>query len=147
MLPRTQTSLFKTCAQRKAGRRQQARRASPVVCTLPMVPCGSSPVTGFALAYARRKTKRLRRRLCCMGIWFSELATGERRAPHSFFEGKALGTRLATIASDVAKIALPYQSSLTSLDEICQNKCALSVNSSCAPASGVQFCSFGSRVV
>ena len=29
-------------AQRKAGRRQ---RASPAVCTLPMVPCGSSPVT------------------------------------------------------------------------------------------------------
>ena len=25
-LPRTQTSLFKTCAQRKAGRRQRARR-------------------------------------------------------------------------------------------------------------------------
>ena len=46
-----------------------------------------------------------------MGIWFSELAT---------------------IAFDAAKIALAYQSSLTSLDEICQNKCALSVNSSCA---------------
>ena len=30
------------CAQRKAGRRQ---RASPAVFTLPMVPCGSSPVT------------------------------------------------------------------------------------------------------
>ena len=37
-LPRTQTSLFITCAQRKAGRRQ---RASPAVCTLTMVPCGS----------------------------------------------------------------------------------------------------------
>ena len=37
--------------------------ASPVVCTLPMVPCGSSPVTRFALASAMRKTKRLRRRL------------------------------------------------------------------------------------
>ena len=33
------------------------------VCTLPMVPCGSSPVTRFALASAMRKTKRLRRRL------------------------------------------------------------------------------------
>ena len=30
---------MKMCAQRKAGRRQRAR------CTLPMVPCGSSPVT------------------------------------------------------------------------------------------------------
>ena len=50
-LPRTQTSLS-MCAQRKAGRRQ-----------LPMVPCGSSPVTRFALASAMRKTKRLRRRL------------------------------------------------------------------------------------
>ena len=41
-LPRTQTSLslpMKMCAQRKAERRQRAR------CTLPMVPCGSSPVT------------------------------------------------------------------------------------------------------
>ena len=28
-----------------------------------MVPCGSSPVTRFALASAMRKTKRLRRRL------------------------------------------------------------------------------------
>ena len=36
---------------------------SPAVCTLPMVPCGSSPVTRFALASATRKTKRLRRRL------------------------------------------------------------------------------------
>ena len=30
---------------------------------LPMVPCGSSPVTRFALTSAMRKTKRLRRRL------------------------------------------------------------------------------------
>ena len=37
-LPRTQTSLSR--AQRKAGRRL---RASLAVCTLPMVPCGSSP--------------------------------------------------------------------------------------------------------
>ena len=34
--------LSSMCAQRKAGRRQRARFA---VCTLPMVPCGSSPVT------------------------------------------------------------------------------------------------------
>ena len=33
---------MKMCAQRKARRRQ---RASPAVCTLPIVTCGSSPVT------------------------------------------------------------------------------------------------------
>ena len=67
-LPRTQTSLS-MCAQRKAGRRQ---RASPAVCTLPMVPCGSSPVTRFALASAMRKTKRLRRRLNPEVVWRRE---------------------------------------------------------------------------
>ena len=41
-LPRTQTSLSR--AQRKAGRRQRA------VCTLPMVPCCSSPVARLYLA-------------------------------------------------------------------------------------------------
>ena len=55
-LPRTQTSLFWWKCVRK-GRREGA------VYTLPMVPCGSSPVTRFALASAMRKTKRLRRRL------------------------------------------------------------------------------------
>ena len=44
-LPRTQTSLSRV--QRKAGRRH---RASPAVCTLPMVPCGSSPVARLYLA-------------------------------------------------------------------------------------------------
>ena len=46
------------CAQRKTERRQ---RASPAVCTLPMVPCGSSLVNRFALASAMRKTKPRRR--------------------------------------------------------------------------------------
>ena len=32
------------CAKRKAGRRQRGDGASPSVRTLPMVPCGSSPV-------------------------------------------------------------------------------------------------------
>ena len=44
-LPRTQTSLFR-CARK--GRREGDNGrdvASPAVCTLPMVPCGSSPVT------------------------------------------------------------------------------------------------------
>ena len=43
-LPRAETSL--SCAQRKAGRRQQAS----AVCTLSMVPCGSSPVACLYLA-------------------------------------------------------------------------------------------------
>ena len=44
-LPRTQTSLFR-CARK--GRREGDNGrdgAEPTVCTLPMVPCGSSPVT------------------------------------------------------------------------------------------------------
>ena len=49
-------SFAKKMAQDLAG-------ASSAVCTLPMVPCGSSPVTRFALASAMRKMKRLRRRL------------------------------------------------------------------------------------
>ena len=44
LVPRVSLSM-KMCAPRKAGRRQRARRASPAVCTLPMAPCGSSPVT------------------------------------------------------------------------------------------------------
>ena len=55
--------LMKLCAQRKAGGRQRARRASSAVSTLPMVPCRSSPVTCFALVSAMRETQRLRRRL------------------------------------------------------------------------------------
>ena len=47
-LPRTQTSLSR--AQRKVGRRQRRDGAWPSVCTLPMVPCGSSPVARFYLA-------------------------------------------------------------------------------------------------
>ena len=43
-LPRAETSL--SCAQRKAGGRQQAS----AVCTLSMVPCGSSPVACLYLA-------------------------------------------------------------------------------------------------
>ena len=42
---------------------QNLAGASPAVCTLPIVPCVSSPVTHFALASAMQKTKRLRRRL------------------------------------------------------------------------------------
>ena len=63
--PRTQTSLFWWKCARKGRREGDNGRdgASPAVCTLPMVPCGSSPVTRFVLASAMRKTKRLRRRL------------------------------------------------------------------------------------
>ena len=43
-------------------------------CTLPMVPCGSSPVTRFALA--SRKTRRLRRRLInSLSYWSVTLIT------------------------------------------------------------------------
>ena len=38
---------MKMCAQRKPGRRQ---RDSPAVCSLPMVPCGSSPISRLYLA-------------------------------------------------------------------------------------------------
>ena len=64
-LPHTQTSLFWWNCARKGRREGDNGRdgASPAVCTLPMVSCGSSPVTCFALASAMRKTKRLRRRL------------------------------------------------------------------------------------
>ena len=62
LVPR-RLSFDENVGQRKAGRRQWVRRLSPAVCTLPMVPCGSSPVTRFALASAVRKKKRLRRRL------------------------------------------------------------------------------------
>ena len=80
---------MKMYAQRKAGRRQ---RASPAVCTLPMVPCGSSPVTRhsrFALASALRKTKRLRRRLLLYQISLPDHIYKQRRQ-------KDLGTRFAT---------------------------------------------------
>ena len=47
----------------EGGKETTGETASSVVCTFPMVPCGSSPVTRFALASAMRKKKRLRRRL------------------------------------------------------------------------------------
>ena len=56
-LPRTQTSLFWWKCARKGRREGDNGRdgASPVVSTLPMVPCGSSPVTRSALASAMQK--------------------------------------------------------------------------------------------
>ena len=53
---------------------QDLAGASPTVCTLPMVPCGSSPVSRFALASAMRKTKRMRRRLFCIHIYHLQKA-------------------------------------------------------------------------
>ena len=47
LVPRRLSFSMKMCAQGKAGRRQ---RASPAVCALPMVPCGSSPVARLYLA-------------------------------------------------------------------------------------------------
>ena len=71
-LPRTQTSLWK-CARK-------GRQEGDAVCTLPMVPCGSSPVTRFALASAMRKTKRLRRRLLFQAVSLSGPA--KRKVKH-----------------------------------------------------------------
>ena len=71
ILPRTQTSLFiKMCAQRKAGRRQLARRAL----RLPCVPFPWSPAVHHQSLVSRsppamRKTKRLRRRLICIHLF------------------------------------------------------------------------------
>ena len=47
----------------KEGGKETTGETSPAAFALPMVPCGSSPVTRFALASATRKTKRQRRRL------------------------------------------------------------------------------------
>ena len=52
---------MKMCAQRKAGRRQ---RASPAVCTLPMVTCSSSPVTRVS-----REPLPCEKRRAWGGIW------------------------------------------------------------------------------
>ena len=45
-LPRTKTSLFldENVRAREGGKAGRRQRASPAVCALPMVPCGSSPV-------------------------------------------------------------------------------------------------------
>ena len=47
---------------RKAGRRQRAR---PAVCTLPMVPCGSSPVARLYLAKNEAPEEEAAGTLCC----------------------------------------------------------------------------------
>ena len=47
LVPRRLSFSMKKCAQGRAGRRQ---RASPAVCTLPLIPCGSSPVARLYLA-------------------------------------------------------------------------------------------------
>ena len=44
-LPRTQTSLFRCTRKGRLEGDNGRDGASPAVCTLPMVPCGSSPVT------------------------------------------------------------------------------------------------------
>ena len=53
-LPRTQTShFFDENVHAKEGRKETTGETA--VCTLPMVPCGSSPVTRFALASAKNE--------------------------------------------------------------------------------------------
>ena len=58
-------------------RAKEGGKETTGVCTLPMVPCGSSPVTRFALASAMRKTKRLRRRLSLCIVKLLDLPKGE----------------------------------------------------------------------
>ena len=62
---------------------QDLAGASPGICTLPMVPCSSSPVPRFALASAMQKTKHLRRRL----------STGRFRGNSNFSNRKSLGRK------------------------------------------------------
>ena len=50
LVPKRDVSLsMKICAQRKAGRRKQARDASPLIFLLHIVPCTSPPVTSMSL--------------------------------------------------------------------------------------------------
>ena len=51
-------------------RAKEGGKETTAVCTLPMVPCGSSPVTRFVLASVMRKTKRLRRRRLLLQRFF-----------------------------------------------------------------------------
>ena len=52
LLSRTQTSLF---FDENVRAKEGGKETTPAVCTLPMVPCGSSPVTRFALASAKNE--------------------------------------------------------------------------------------------
>ena len=65
-LPRTQTSLSRWKCARKGRREGDNGRdgASPAVCTLPMVPCGSSPVTRVS-----RSPLRWEKRSASEGGW------------------------------------------------------------------------------
>ena len=81
-LPRTQRDVslsIKMCAQRKAGRS----------CTLPMVPCGSTPVTRVSRSPLRRE-----KRSAWGGGWLGALFKGQRQWHKSKrrFSGKLHGT-------------------------------------------------------
>ena len=55
LVPKRNVSLLmKICAQRKAGRRKQARDASPLSFLLHIVPCTSPPVTSVSLTFRVR---------------------------------------------------------------------------------------------
>ena len=69
-LPRTQASLSRWKCACKGRREGDNRRdgASPAVCTLPIVPCGSSPVARLYLA-KNEAPEEADLRLCCNQMW------------------------------------------------------------------------------
>ena len=68
-LPRTQTSLFR-CARKGKREGDNGRDvASPAVCTLPMVPCGSSPVTRVSRSPLPCEKRSAWRRGCTAPSW------------------------------------------------------------------------------
>ena len=70
-LPRTQTSLSRPKCARKGRREGDNGRdgASPAVCTLPMVPCGSSPAARIYLAKNEATEQEADLGLCCNQMW------------------------------------------------------------------------------
>ena len=70
-LPRTQTSLFRPKCVRKGRREGDNGRdgALPAVCTLPMVPCGSSPAARLYLAKNEAPEEETDLGLCCNQMW------------------------------------------------------------------------------
>ena len=79
LVPRRLSFSMKMCAQGKAGRRQ---RASPAVCALPMVPCGSSPVARlyFAKNEAPEEVTDLIQRIHCLELLDPSMASARAYA-------------------------------------------------------------------
>ena len=70
-LPRTQKSLSRPKCARKGRREGDNGRdgASLAVCTLPMVPCGSSPAARLYLAKNEAPEEKADLGLCCNQMW------------------------------------------------------------------------------